>query len=203
MIAGKRRFRVLCVLAAMILWLMGPNMNAAELDRTQMINSGWTKVDAQHPPPDTPCNYLYTELHNTLLYYGFSQNCAERLRSHNANMKDGRAFAAYLANGVAVTNFRDWAIATDRTANARTLNNTTSDTCIGAYSVLNNTVETNLAIYYRPFSGRVDANEYESCVLGHTMGMCNRRGTGSTRSSWANFDGALKSCVAQHTSMQH
>lgn len=166
--------------------------------------SAWTQEVGR--ADDSPCNYMY--LYNdtarnarVLLYYGMSKHCGQRLREHLNEMnktglivKKAAQYFNVVPNTTGEKNFfgamAGWGAQVNQ--NGGTLNNGSSDSCLGMFNLLGNG-----SVWYQIASGhsaQINYNyaiDFESCILHQVMGVCNRSGGGSTNASFAQ---AYQSC---------
>lgn len=166
---------------------------ATPVDPTSLRNGGWIAVD-ETAPGNTPCNYLYVDAGNNLLYYGTSATCATRINSHFAQTRSGYevmqavlSFTPSNQQGIMLNNMVNWAVETDRSGH--TLNHGGSDNCLGI-----NQARSRQSIWYRPLPTGANAAAVEACVLALAVGFCNRQGAGTTRGSWMQFRTVLQQC---------
>lgn len=167
---------------------------ATQVDPTSLRNDGWIMVD-ERAPANTPCNYLYVDERNNLLYYGTSGTCATRINSHFAQTRSGyevmQAMLGFVPTNQQaglLNNMVNWAVATDD--NGRTLNHGSSDNCLGI-----NQAKNRQRIWYLPLPTGANAAAVETCVLAHAVGFCNRLGAGTTRGSWLQFRTVIQQCT--------
>jgi len=168
---------------------------ATSVDPTSLRNGGWVAVD-ERAPGNTPCNYLYVDGGNNLLYYGTSATCAARINAHFAQTRSGYEMTEAMLHFTPANqrpallgNMVDWAVETDR--GGQTLNHGGSDNCLGI-----NQARSRQTIWYRPLPGGAVAANVEACVLARVVGYCNRQGAGTTRASWIQFRTVLQECGA-------
>jgi|GEM_PF-4216601 len=166
---------------------------ATQVDPTSLRNDGWIPV-TEHAPNNSPCNYLYVDQHNNLLYYGTSSTCATRINSHFTESRSGWEIMQQMVSltpgqqpGL-LNNMVDWVVETDRSG--QSLNHASSDNCLGMVST-----RSNLSIWYLPLPSRANAAQVEACVLARSVGYCNRRGAGTTRGSWMQFRSTIQECT--------
>ena len=167
---------------------------ATQVDPTSLRNDGWIPVN-ERAPGNTPCNYLYVDNHNDLLYYGTSATCATRINSHYNEMRSGYemtqamlSFTPRDQQPALLRNMANWVVETDRSG--ATLNHASSDNCLGVVEATSP-----IRIWYLPLSSRRDAAAVEACVLAQAVGYCNRRGAGTTRGSWIQFRTVIQQCT--------
>lgn len=167
---------------------------ATQVDPTSLRNDGWIPV-MERSPGNTPCNYLYVDRNNNLLYYGTSSACLTRINSHYAQTRSGYEMIEAMLSFVPSTqgpgllnNMAGWAVETDR--DGHTLNHGSSDNCLGVVSA-----RSPLSIWYLPLPSRANATQVEACVLAQAVGYCNRQGAGTTRGSWIQFRTVIQNCT--------
>jgi hypothetical protein len=167
---------------------------ATQVDPTNLRSEGWIPV-AERAPPNAPCNYLYVDGRNNLLYYGTSGTCATRINSHFAQTRSGYemieaalSFTPTSQRPALLSNMVNWAIETNRSGES--LNHGSSDNCLGVVST-----QSPLAIWYAPLPSGANAAAVEACVLRQAVGYCNRQGAGTTRGSWMQFRSVLQQCM--------
>jgi len=177
--------------------------HATQVSPTDLRASHWQSIAAANDAPTTPCNYLYIDNSNNLLYYGTAQNCRTRLKQHaNAAdqsgiglMKEALSFLPETGNNsqkYVLSQMRKWTVSMDD--NGRTENNGTSDVCLGI-----NHLYSPIGMWYLSLPSRANAAAVETEVLSNTVGFCNRRGQGNTKGSWMYFMGVLQKATKNAT----
>lgn len=167
---------------------------ATQVDPTSLRNDGWRPV-MERAPGNGPCNYLYVDGNNNLLYYGTSGTCETRINAHFAQMRSGYEIMQQMVSltpgqqpGL-LNNMVSWVI--DTNGSGQSLNHASSDSCLGMVST-----RSPITIWSLPLSSRANAAQVEACVLAQSVGYCNRQGAGTTRGSWIQFRSSIQACTA-------
>ncbi len=158
---------------------------------------------------DIPCNYIYTDYHDRLLYYGTSSRCNRRLSQHANNINHQLVFLAQMESLLTeaknqaqpYTGWRnpvwDWSSQVQKDQEGNDLGpyqeRGTSDMCLATNQ---NATGSPVGIWYLKLESGARAAKVEGCVLEHVVGFCNRKGHGTVSPSGQDFMNTVNSCVA-------